>query len=535
MDECKQKDARSEQENVRLQNLVDELMNNNAFFKEEIQRLKDEISILKGEKPRPVIHKNTLEPPGGEGKKNPKDGKIGRGKHPRKSKKTSLIIHQEQIIQPTVPIPDEAEFKGYKEYDVQDIVFTIQNTRYKLARYRLADGTYISGEVPKGIQGHYGPTLISYVLNDYYSCRVTEILLRNKLLECGIQISEGKLNDMLISNKKAFHKEKADLLSAGINAQNQILTDECHARHMGQNQYTNVIGNDFFSVFNTTDSKSRVNFLKLLQGRKHRYLINEDAIAYLENLNPLSRFGYLLLSKGDKFTTPEGWQEFLTSQHITQATEVRLVTEAALYASLIETGIPQDLGVHADDAGQFDAFVRSLCWIHENRHYRKIIPTSEQARTDLAMIRGKIWTIYRDLKLYKKNPNDTDKQTIEKQFDDLFLHTETSSPTLNKRLRMTYEKKQDLLRVLVRPDTPLHNNSSESAARTSVIKRKVSGGTRSDEGRDSRDTFLSLKQTRLKLGINFITFLKDRVCGLYEIPMLAEVIRQRSSHPTKAP
>ena len=53
-------------------------------------------------------------------------------------------------------------------------------------------------------------------------------------------------------------------------------------------------------------------------------------------------------------------------------------------------------------------------------------------------------------------------------------------------------KKQELLRVLERPDTPLNNNPSETDARAAVTKRKVSGGTRSDEGKDAGDTFLSL-------------------------------------------
>lgn len=224
----------------------------------------------------------------------------------------------------------------------------------------------------------------------------------------------------------------------------------------------------------------------------------------------------------------QDWQEFLVVQNITQETAVRWVTEAALFASVIENGVPRDLGVHGDDAGQFNAFVRSLCWIHEERHYRKIVPASEQARVDLDEVRDKIWMIYRDLKAYQQSPNDTAKQTIEKQFDDLFLRIETSSPTLNKRLRMTYEKKQELLRVFERPDTPLHNNSSETDARSAVTKRKVSGGTRSDEGKEARDTFLSLKQTCRKLGINFISFLKDRVSEVFEIPRLAEIIRQRS-------
>jgi len=507
-------------------------MNLVAAQKEEIQQLRDEIAVLKGQKPRPKIQPSALE--GSKSKDKEIKPRIPRGKHPRKKKKSTLEIHQEQFIQP-ISIPEGAIFKGFKTYDVQDIIFKPSNTRFMIARWQLADGTYVCGELPKGIYGHYGPELIAYIINDYYACRITEPLLLDKLHQRGVLISEGQLNNILIHGQDAFHQEKNELQPAGIEAHNQIQTDDCGARHKGKNQYTNVIGNKWFTVFATTDSKSRANFLRLLQGGKHEYLINDDAIGYLKGLNSHGFLsGYIALSKGDKFTTQKDWQDFLTSRNITQAAETRLVTEAALFASIIENGIPRDLGVHGDDAGQFNAFIRSLCWVHEERHYRKIIPASEQARIDLDQVRDKIWAIYRDLKVYQQSPNDTVKQVIEKQFDDLFLRMETSSATLNKRLRITHGKKQELLRVFERPDTPLHNNCSETDARSAVTKRKVSGGTRSDEGKEARDTFLSLKQTCRKLGINFISFLKDRVSEVFEIPRLAEIIRQRSGR-TQAP
>jgi hypothetical protein len=517
------------EENVQLRTQLDEAINLIALFKEEIQQLKDEIAVLKGQKPQPKIPPSILEGPKSGGKGGGGNPKIPRGKHPRKNKKVSLKIHQEQIIQPQ-SIPEGAVFKGYKPYDVQDIICQSNNTRFLIARWKLPDGTYICGELPKGIHGHYGPELITYILNDYYACRVTEPLLLEKLHQQGVLISEGQLNNILIHGKESFHEEKNELQLAGIKAHNQIQTDDCGARHKGKNHYTNVIGNEWFTVFSTTDSKSRVNFFRLLQGGKHEYLINEDAIAYLKGLSSLNYLsGYISFSKGSKFSSLEAWQEFLEKRNITKKNEVRLVTEAALCASIIDNGIPRDLGVHGDDAGQFDAFIRSLCWIHEERHYRKIIPVNEQARIDLDQVHNEIWTIYRDLKVYQQSPNDAAKGVIEKQFDALFLNLKTSSVTLNKRLRMTYKKKQELLRVLERPDTPLHNNSSETDARSAVTKRKVSGGTRSDEGRNARDTFLSLKQTCRKLSVNFIVFLKDRISKTFEIPRLADLILQKSA------
>jgi Transposase IS66 family len=505
---------------------IDHLINENALLKEEVQRLKDEIAVLKGQKPRPKIPPSQLEGP--KSKDKGKNRSISRGRHPRKKKKTDLQIHQEQIVQPQ-HIPEGAIFKGYKTYHVQDIVFKSNNTRFLLARWQLPDGSYISGELPNGIHGHYGPGLMAYILNDYYACRVTESLLLEKLHQRGVLISAGQLNNILILGKELFHQEKGELLHAGIKAHNQIQTDDTGARHKGKNQYTNIIGNEWFSLFTTTGCKSRANFFSVLQNGKREYLIDENAVAYLMGVSAPSHLpGYIALSTGSKFTSWENWQEFLRGRNITRQAEVRMVTEAALFANAIESGIPKELGVHGDDARQFDAFTRSLCWIHEERHYRKIIPINERARVDLHKVRDQIWEIYKVLKAYRQAPNDLVKQKIEKQFDDLFLLSDTSSPTLNRRLRMTYGKKEELLRVLERPDTPLHNNSSETDARSVVTKRKVSGGTRSDAGKEAWDTFLSLKQTCRKLGINFIAFLLDRVSGRFTIPKLSEVISERS-------
>ena len=569
---------------------IDRLINEQAVLKELVQLLRDEIAILKGQNPKPKIEPSQLEgskkkedwhnrfrrnfknakpllldswmlfPLSGEIqlctdrfkvianlshsfqaraiqisllaksviKKVKRVGKRGQPKgKPRKKKKTLLKIHETLVIQPVL-IPEGAVFKGYSPYTVQDLILESRNIQYKRALYMLPDGTYIKGELPKGIHGHYGPKLISYILHQYHACRVTEPLLLDQLLAQGILISAGQLSNILINNIDLFHEEVEELLPAGVKADGQVQADDTGGRHDGKNQYTTVIGNQFFSFFATTDSKSRVNFFELLQQGKKNYLINEDTIDYLSGLNAASYLpGYVALSIGDEFTTLEEWELFLKERNITQAKEIRFVTEAALYASVIANDIPRDLGVHADDAGQFDAFIRSLCWVHEERHYRKLIMTTDQARADLERVRKHIWTIYENLKNFKKNPDPEIVEAIKKQFDEIFQQ-ETSSPTLNHQLKKTYQKKQELLRVLERPETPLHNNSSETDARSAKTKLKVSGGTRSDAGRNARDTFLSLKQTCLKLGINFIDYLQDRVNRLYVIPKLAEVIRQRS-------
>lgn len=571
-----------------LKSTIDILVNTVAIQKEEIQQLKDEIARLNGRSPKPKIPPSKLE-----GTKNRclrqrakllndnrihknglllwtrcwedsttksmcgrvvmviqihsthpleistlagkvikvakrKASKPGQPKGKPRKKKTELTIHERIEIQPTI-IPDNAIFKGFKPYTVQDIVFKVHTTKYLLARWKLLDGSYISGELPKEIDGHYGPELKAYALHQCFSCRVPEELLLGQLHDRGVLISEGQLSTILIQDKELLHEEVGELLPAGVEAENQVQVDDTGGRHKGTNQYTTIIGNKWFSLYTTTESKSRINFLKLLLQGKEEYLINEDTLEFLRQMNKDSYLpGYLSFYVEIKFSSLAEWERFLQERNIISKSEVRHVTEAALYASVIANGIPRDLGVHGDDAGQFDVFVRSLCWIHEERHYRKLIMVDAQAQNDLERVRDQIWAIYNNLKKFIDAPSEEAKHAIEKLFDEIFKQ-ETSSPTLNNQLKKTLEKKGKLLRVLQRLNTPLHNNDSETAARASKIKLKISGGTRSDLGRQARDTFLSLKLTCRKLGINFYSFLQDRIRGLYEIPRLAELIRQRSS------
>src|SRR4029077_10908262 len=80
-------------------------------------------------------------------------------------------------------------------------------------------------------------------------------------------------------------------------------------------------------------------------------------------------------------------------------------------------------------------------------------------------------------------------------------------------LERLHANKAELLMALDRPEIPLHTNSAENAIRCQVTKRKISGGTRSDLGRNCRDAFLGLAKTCAKLGISFWDYLGARLAG----------------------
>ncbi len=100
---------------------------------------------------------------------------------------------------------------------------------------------------------------------------------------------------------------------------------------------------------------------------------------------------------------------------------------------------------------------------------------------------------------------------------------------LDRLLKRLRANKAELLRVLDHPKIPLHNNGSENDIRCQATKRAVSGGTRSDTGRDCRDAFLGLARTCRKLGVAFWDYLGARigVPGAPAIAPLSDLIRCR--------
>jgi hypothetical protein len=80
-----------------------------------------------------------------------------------------------------------------------------------------------------------------------------------------------------------------------------------------------------------------------------------------------------------------------------------------------------------------------------------------------------------------------------------------------------HARKDELLLVPDRPEIPLHTNGSENDLRAHVTKRKISGGTWSESGRDARDAFLGLLKTCRKLGLSFFDYLvPTAVCTIYD-------------------
>jgi len=133
---------------------------------------------------------------------------------------------------------------------------------------------------------------------------------------------------------------------------------------------------------------------------------------------------------------------------------------------------------------------------------------------------------------YRAAPTAPRRSQLRARFDRIFRRR-TGFVSLDRLLARLHANKAELLKGLDRPEIPLHTNASENDIRCQVTKRHVSGGTKTDVGRDCRNAFLGLAKTCHKLGISFWNYLGARldVPSAPAVPRLAEVIRCRGQPP----
>jgi Transposase IS66 family len=514
-----------------LLGLLRQLMDRVAELERLHQELRDENARLKGQKERPDIKPSTLEKP-----EKPADAAgPGTGKGRRRGKPTGprtqeLVIHETTKVEPP-DLPPGATFRQFESLVIQDLKLETWNTKYERARYDLPGGGSVLAPLPAGVLpvegGHFGAKLVAFILSQYYQALVTQPVLLEQLWDYGITISAGQLHCILTENKDHFHKEKAELLGAGLTTATYIGVDDTGARHQGKNGFTTAIGNDLFAYFETTDSKSRLNFLHILQGDVRTYVINETTLVYWNQQGLPEALRNNLTTGPREFADEEAWKARLAELRITNERHVRIATGGTLLGGLTDRGVSPNLIVLSDGALQFVILLHAACWIHAERPLLKMVPHNDAHRAVIETIRGQLWELYKALKTYKLNPDPAQKPLLEARFDAL-VEQRTGYPNVDQVLKSMCERKADLLRVLEHPEIPLHNNAEESDIREFVKRRKISGGTRSVAGRRCRDTFASLKKTCRKLGICFWEYLTDRVAGLGRLPRLADVICQKA-------
>lgn len=502
------------------------LLAENAELKRQNAELRDEIARLKGLKGRPQIRPSGMEDATAP---NPSDRGARRR---RRGKIAPRVSVADQILK--AEVPPGSRFKGYEGFVVQELELRVRAIRYRRERWLTPDGRTVIAPLPPGVRGHFGPELRRFVLMQNHQGQVTVPRLVAQLQAIGVSISKRQLVRLLIAGQDEFLAESRDVLRAGLQTATWVSVDDTGARHQGVNGVCTQIGNDDFAWFGTTRSKSRLNFLDLLRAGHTDYVINETALAYMREHSLAGPTIARLAEHPEKqFADPAAWQAHLERLGITVLTvtpdPVQIATEGALWGSIYAHEFLRDMVIVSDDAGQFDVGHHALCWVHAERLVHKLDTFTDHQRVAQQRVRSLIWGLYADLKAYRTNPTPRRRGQLRARFDRIFARR-TGFVSLDRLLARLRANKAELLAVLDRPDIPLHTNGSERDIRCHVTKRKISGGTRSDVGRDCRDAFLGLAKTCAKLGIAFWDYLGCRfgIAAQPTVPPLADLIRCRA-------
>jgi hypothetical protein len=243
-------------------------------------------------------------------------------------------------------------------------------------------------------------------------------------------------------------------------------------------------------------------------------VINEAALDYMRGRKLA---GPLIAALADHptrhFADEAAWQAHLQALGAPwtqiEPDPVAVATEGALWGAIKAHGLLAQTVVVSDGAGQFRLADHALCWVHAERLIHRLTPTNPAHRKAVELVRTLIWWFYKDLKAYKRDPDPRRARALRARFDRIFKR-DTGYILLDRLLARLHQRKAELLRVLDRPEIPLHTNGSENDIRSWVTKRKISGGTVSQAGKAARDAMLGLLKTCAKLNISFYHFLGDR-------------------------
>ena len=422
-----------------------------------------------------------------------------------------------------------SRFKGYEEITVQDLMSKAETTLYRRERWETPDGETLIAPLAAGIMGGCGPHLHRFVLMLHFEGQMPCERIVALLAGLGLTISKRQVVRLLTAKLDSFRAEDEAVLRAGLAERGLRHRRRHRGAPCGQRLFHHPYRLRPVRRVPHRAGQVASGFPEPIARRRGALCDNAAAIAYMRGADlPQDVVDRLAGHAARDFGSHEEWTDHLRALGLTDLRvtpdPVRLSSEAALWGAIEAEGLLAGAVVVSDDAGQFRVGDHALCWVHAERLVHKLVPANDGQRNAVEVAKRMIWWFYRRLKDYKLAPSPEQASLLRSQFDRIFKRR-TGYATLDRLLKRLLGRKEELLRVLERPEIPLNTNASENDIRAFVTKRKISGGTVSEKGRQARDVMLGLAKTSKKLKIPFFDYLGARL-GIPgpAIPQLATLV-----------
>ena len=438
-------------------------------------------------------------------------------------------------------MPPDAVLTGYKNLVEQDIIFKRHNKLYRVPIYHSKQlGRTYTGELPSSYAGQFGNELKTWlqVFNRYGD--MTQGRLHALMKNIGVDISTGTISNILLSNTTSMEQEANDILRSGLTHVDYTQMDGTISMESGETKVTQIICTPLYSVYKTMNNKSRASVIGALQGKLPSDIpLLYDAIAIdLLSVSKVPKKDQRLLGELlelDQIYTLADFEERLSEKAphlLKKESHAKVLAILALnyYQGQTDFPIPKLLLTDAGHEYSMIVLFQILCWIHEERHYKKMTPILKVHQEQLELIRCQIWEYYKKLLNFKElnlQQQKQERENLEQEFDEIFSQ-QTSYKDLNKRLKQTFSRKEKLLQVLDFPQVPLHNNTAELAVRRKARKRDICLHTMSSIGTRAQDAFMTVVETAAKLGVNVFDYLFDRLTNEHNMISLADLIAERA-------
>lgn len=528
-----------------LINKVDELTVQNSKKDKKISELEAQIRKLQGLPAKPSfdskdktseLDKDDEGDDGDDPDKKKRERRRKAAKKNRRKKKGLEVDTKRKLSVDPKDLDATFEYKGTRKVVVQDIVFQRNNIEFELEKFYSPEyKKTVEADLPAGYEGSYfGPTLIALVKATYYEGDMTIKKIRRFLESIGIQISNRQINRIINDRPDELVEEMERAREAAIEKEGYQQIDDTGAKILGEKSaYTTVTCNPSFSSFYTSLTKNRANAVMALAGGNKSPLYKINLQAILVAFTSLKSLDIqLLLEKyeGEKVYTEEELSHLFNQEEFIKLKPptLRDIKTAMLIGAFYDghLGITGKALV-SDDAPQFNNIFDDhiLCWYHEMRHYKNLLPTVKMHQMALDSFWIEIKEFYKILKGWTQTRSKELGDELFAWFNTYFTW-DTGYRMLDERKRMTFAKLAKLLGPLwTEVMVPLTNNESERDLRGKVIKKKISQFDRTWEGVRARDLNLSLKHTCRKNGVSFYKFLLDRQTRAGQIPQLSAIIQ----------